>query len=228
MGIDLCALCILKQLFSSYSFSSVLTIGRQQIHMTKEHINFIMGKDFGLNYGDYSESLFKLFGVSLVDSIDASNYENCTIIHDLNTLIPIISKKYNFIFDGGCSEHIFNLPQVYQNFIDLLEVGGIFVGIVPNNNMSGHGFYQFSPEFFIQVFSTNYSMQLMDIYLAKVNTTINQWIKLDKFINFRNETKFNDTEPVYIIVIAKKISSSGKTLLENPPQQHNYENMDWN
>jgi hypothetical protein len=146
----------------------------------------------------------------------------------LNTLIPIISKKYNFIFDGGCSEHIFNLPQVYQNFIDLLEVGGIFVGIVPNNNMSGHGFYQFSPEFFIQVFSTNYSMQLMDIYLAKVNTTINQWIKLDKFINFRNETKFNDTEPVYIIVIAKKISSSGKTLLENPPQQHNYENMDWN
>jgi hypothetical protein len=70
-------------------------------------------------------------------------------------------------------------------------------------------------------------MQLIDLFLAKVNTPINQWIKLDNSINFRNETKFNNLEPVYIIVIAKKITNSGNNLLTCFPQQNNYENMDW-
>ena len=69
-------------------------------------------------------------------------------------------------------------------------------------------------------------MKLIDLYLAKINTPSNEWMKLDGIIHFRNETKFNDNEQVYIIVIAKKIKN-GKNLIENPPQQHNYENIDW-
>ena len=228
MGIDICGIYALSP-FLKNKFKHVLTIGRQQIHLNNIELNNILStfnlSHVQLNYNDYCEELFTFFGSEIVDSIDVSKYENCSIIHDLNYPINI-NKKYNFIYDGGCSEHIFNCPQAYQNFINLLDINGIFLGIVPNNNFSGHGFYQFSPEFFIQVFSDKYGMKLIDLYLAKINTPSNEWMKLDGIIHFRNETKFNDNEQVYIIVIAKKIKN-GKNLIENPPQQHNYENIDW-
>ena len=63
------------------------------------------------------------------------------------------SKKYQYIYDGGTIEHIFNIPQVIENIIDILDINGLFVSITCNNNFSGHGIYQFSPEFFLAVFS---------------------------------------------------------------------------
>ena len=147
MGIDICAFFALSP-FLKNRFKRVLTIGRQQVHINNISLNKILStfnlKQINLNYNDYCENLFIQFGSEIVDSIDVSNYENCSIIHDLNHPINI-DKQYDFIFDGGCSEHIFNCPQVYQNFINLLNLDGIFLGIVPNNNFSGHGFYQFSP-----------------------------------------------------------------------------------
>ena len=212
MGIDYCASVILPTL-NYKSFKKVLTIGRQQIH----------GNFFNYKYGDYCERIFT--SAERVDSIDASGYENCTIIHDLN--FPLKSEiKYDFVFDGGCSEHIFNCIQSYQNYINLLEVGGIFLGIVPNNNFSGHGFYQFSPEFFIQIFSNKYGMELLELYLARVDSPMNEWIKLDSEIKFRNESKFDDTRPVYIITIAKKIKENALSFINCVPQQHNY-TIDW-
>ena len=61
-----------------------------------------------------------------------------------------VNKKFDFILDGGTIEHIFNCPQVLDNIIYLLEIEGILCSITCNNNFSGHGFYQFSPDFFYQ------------------------------------------------------------------------------
>jgi hypothetical protein len=215
MGIDYCAFNVLLHLLNNNKFKNVLTIGRQQIHCDFLHFKC----------GEYCENLFTYFGSERVDSVDASNYENCTIIHDIN--YPMESEiKYDLIFDGGCSEHIFNCQQSYQNYINALEIGGIYLGIIPNNNFSGHGFYQFSPEFFVQIFQKKYNAELLELYLAKVNTPMSEWIKLDNTIRYRNETKFDDTTPVYIIVIAKKCSSDGIQFTEQFPQQHNYI-IDW-
>ena len=188
MGIDICGIFALSKFFK-YQFKNVLTIGRQQLHINNITLNNVLStfnlKQIHLNYNDYCEELFIQFGSEIVDSIDVSNYENCSIIHDLNYPIKTC-KLYDFIYDSGCSEHIFNCPQVYQNFINLLNINGVFLGIVPNNNFSGHGFYQFSPEFFIQVFSDKYGMNLIELYLAKLDTLPNEWMKLDDIIHFRN------------------------------------------
>ena len=191
---------------------AALTIGRQQIHISFENFN----------YGDFCENFLKELGADSVESIDINDYENATIIHDLNKPFKGKNfKSFDFIFDGGCTEHIFNIPQVYQNIIDLLKIGGTFLGIVPNNNFSGHGFYQFSPEFFLSVFSEKYGMEIESLFLVKENSDFHEWIPINE-IGYRNTTKFEGDEYVYIIVIAKKINI-GLNLIDFPPQQHSYQ-----
>jgi hypothetical protein len=90
---------------------------------------------------------------SVVDSIDISNYEGANLVHDLN--VPLqLERKYDLIIDGGTLEHIFNVPIVLDNLSALLKVGGKVLHFSPANNQMGHGFYQFSPEFFASYYSS--------------------------------------------------------------------------
>lgn len=238
MGIDITsldAILLSKEHISNVKKNS-LTIGRQQFHIPNYIINNFLKKYDLLNftnkynYYDYAENfLTDIFGYENVDSIDYSSYENAKIIHNMNNPFNY-TKKYQFIYDGGTTEHIFNIPQVYENIINLLDVGGIFCSVTCNNNFSGHGFYQFSPEFFLSIFSKKYGMQLIKLYLAKVNTESKDWLDVNNY-NYesfgRNCTSFNSTDPVYIIAIAKKISDNRENLINNSPQQNSYENIEW-
>lgn len=231
MGIDITGLeFILNSLKYVKSFNNLLTLGRQEIHLDFKNIVKLCNQYFidipETVVEQYCEKLFKYFGFKNVDSIDNSDYEKATIIHDMNK--PYNSPtKYNFIFDGGCIEHIFNIPQVLENIINMLEVNGIFCSVTVNNNFSGHGFYQFSPEIFSRVFIEKYGMKIEEIYLAKVNSSKINWVNVKNTISQRNEYKFNDNEQVYILTIAKKISNTRQSLLSNFPQQYNYEEFDW-
>lgn len=244
MGIDKTALelILLSQKYIKHKHNSkvnVLTLGRQQIHILQNDINQILYKyNFGslankFNIYDYSENLFVnllqercTYEEIFVDSIDNSNYEGASIIHNLN--IPFYSiKKYQYIYDGGTIEHIFNIPQVIESIIDMLDIDGIFVSITCNNNFSGHGMYQFSPEFFLSSMTEKYGMKLEAIYLGKVHTPFEEWIDVNDYKGGRNCTKFDDTEPVYILTIARKIQNKRQNLIYNSPHQYSYEKCDW-
>ena len=155
MGINIVGLeCIAASVPYVKFRGPMITLGRQQFYMNPHHVTEILRKRGApnyskvYNYNDYCETFFKDIGFSCVDTMDNSAYEGASIVHNLNLPIPSDSKKYNYIFDGGTTEHVFNMPQVFENVINLLEIGGIFASAVPNNNFSGHGMYQFSPEFF--------------------------------------------------------------------------------
>jgi hypothetical protein len=237
MGIDISAFdaILLSQTISLFTKKeNMLTLGRQGIHIYNYLMDKIASKyNIKLSndvYSPYCENLFKYFGFTNIDSIDYSAYENANIIHDMN--LPIsnndLLNKYQYIYDGGTIEHIFNTPQVCENIINLLDIGGIFLSVTCNNNLSGHGMYQFSPEFFMSAFSEKYGMKIISIYLAKVNSEVDNWIRCDTRNSWRNMSKFNDNEEVYIITIAQKISNDRLSLITNSPQQYSYEKVDWN
>jgi len=99
------------------------------------------------------------------------------------------------------------MPQLFENIINLLDIDGIFCSVTVNNNFSGHGFYQYSPEFFLSIFTHKYGMEIINLYIAKPNSEFNTWIDVNNFnkdCGGRNCASFNTTEPVYIITIAKK------------------------
>lgn len=233
MGIDYTG-C--EALFYSLQYitnkQNCLTLGRQGIHVQNDIINYFY-KKYNLlklentQYEIFCENLLTDLGFENIDSLDNSDYEKASIIHNMNNPIPNNFKKYDYILDAGTIEHIFNTPQVCENIINLLNLDGIYVSITPNNNFSGHGIYQFSPEFYLSAFSKNYGMEIKSLYLAKVGSGINDWINVNNFGDGRNITKFSGDEPVYIIAIIKKISNERNNLILNSPNQYSYENIDW-
>jgi hypothetical protein len=237
MGIDK---VVLEAIILSHKYlprenrHNVMSLARQQIHIPPQLMHCLFQKH-GIHSplhecGEYFEALFKDMGYTVTDSIDNSAYEDATIIHNLNLpfLLSKTEPRYNYVLDGGTIEHIFNCPQVCENIIDMMEVGGIYCSVTVNNNFSGHGIYQFSPEFFLSAFAPKYGMEVLELYLAEVNADRENWINVKSFNGWRNNTQINTQNSVYIIAIIKKISDDRESLLLNPPNQYSYENVDWN
>jgi SAM-dependent methyltransferase len=239
MGIDYTGLeALLHSLkyINKNNNKTAITLGRQHIHIYSNTIDNILDKYLLLNcknrnYSGSCETLLHdIFGFESIDSIDNSRYEGASIIHNMNDPIPNDFKKYDFVLDLGTIEHIFNVPQVCENIINLLNIGGTFLSVTVNNNFSGHGIYQFSPEFYLSAFSKKYGMEIQELYIAKINSGIESWINVNNYGNTgnsRNESRFGGDDPVYIIAIIKKISNERENLILNSPNQFSYEEMDW-
>ena len=181
MGILKAHMHILGMELSKESFISgnVLILSQQSVWNTLEGTKKIF-KKYGLDLRDLEENfkignliksfkdqkktreyinvyaLMKLLGADTVSTIDVSSYENVDIIHDMS--YPIKKEyhdKFDFIFDSGSLEHIFNFPQALENISKMLKVGGTFFLSVPSSNYIDHGFYSISPTLFFDYFEAN-------------------------------------------------------------------------
>lgn len=235
MGIDWCGLeAILISLSYCVSKQKAIMLGRQWYCLNPRQTEALLLKYSHKNHEleGYSESLFEHLGFENIFSLDNSSYEGASIIHNMNKPISA-DHKYNYIFDGGTTEHIFNAPQVYENIINMLEVGGIFCSVVPNNNWSGHGMYQFSPEFFLSIFTKKYGMEIKHLYLIRHGDYLENSIDVNGYNSAhmkefgRNNARINTSDPVTIVAIAQKISNERVSLLEDPPNQYSYEHHSW-
>ena len=245
MGIDIVGFhSFLHAITCVKKYDNVLTLGRQGLDIDFELANYI-GRQYGIEFSNnipflpweeispykaYCEKMIKCFNFTNIDSMDYSTYENATVIHNLNTPIPYHLKKYDLIVDGGTIEHVFNVPQVFENIINLLDINGIFVSITCNNNYSGHGFYQYSPDLFASIMQKKYGMELLSLKLAKLNTEPAEWHDVSNINNNddgRNLFHFDTNIPVYIICIARKISNERLNLILDPPNQFSYEEVQW-
>lgn len=151
----------------------VLTIGRQNISPTTIHDLERLAKEMNFKLRPFSEDvpfdnkaaknspitdniLFFSLGFNGIDSIDYSDFEQCTITHDLNTDVPTnLYDKYDLIFDGGSTEHIFNVPKALENYHKALKVRGRIIHALPSNGLVDHGFYMFSPTLLWDYYSAN-------------------------------------------------------------------------
>lgn len=95
----------------------------------------------------YSETLFEKLGFGPIETMDFSDYEGASVIHDLNLpVLKKLEKKFGFIFDGGTLEHVFNVPVALESVFRMLRVDGRFLSVNGLNGWHGHGMYQFNPE----------------------------------------------------------------------------------
>lgn len=95
----------------------------------------------------YYENLMSKLGFGDIESMDFSDYEGATILHDLNKPISTeLEGQFGFIFDGGTLEHVFNTPVALDNVFRMLKTGGRFVSANGMNGFNGHGLYQFGPD----------------------------------------------------------------------------------
>ena len=151
---------LLEARASGHHFGRVVTVGRSQLTVREGNLKRLCDR-FGvpvpggaMSHGVYADRFFvESLGAERVTALDASDYQDAGLVHDLNKPIPDeMEGRFDTLYDGGSLEHIFNVPVAVANYMRLIKPGGRLFLCIPANNQFGHGFYQFSSEFFYRVF----------------------------------------------------------------------------
>ncbi len=196
MGLPSGFLQLLFQLHARNQFAPpVLTLGVQDVYATYEQLQTMIVKA-GLPPRDlppeerelttsyllkhhilnsdplaHSRTLFRLMGLGPCESLDASNWESPTLVHDLNQPIPRAwHGRYGLILDGGTTEHLFDVRAAFSNLVRLLRVGGQVIHFSPVSGWINHGFFQPSPCLFYDFYLAN-GFQVREAYLLLFGPT---------------------------------------------------------
>jgi hypothetical protein len=170
MGIDNQTFNFLIYSSEKKQFGKTMSLGCQGIHLTEHELKEKLGSTSSIKSKDYCESLLiNYFNAHIVNSIDNSGYEDATFVHDMNKQIPEnLVSEYDTVFDGGCLEHIYNVPQALKNCSEMCKTGGQIIHALPTNNFNGHGFWQFSPELLFSLYSEKKGYKETEVFVADV------------------------------------------------------------
>jgi hypothetical protein len=176
----------------------------------------------------YCEDFLRQFlGAETITSFDASSYQAATVVHDFNRPIPPQFKNsFDAVIDGGTMEHIFDVRQVLENYMNLAKVGGSIFICTNANNLCGHGFYQFSSEFFYRVFSEANGFRVESLNLIETPLLFvelcprqNVYAAVDPAVIGKRTVIVND-KPLSIFVHARRIAD--RPLFAEAPHQSGY------
>ncbi len=223
MGIEYNAIrAILTAKKYGATLDKTITIGRQGLYENKKILERLF-KTYNISIPDtllsekYAEKILSFLGGNKIDSLDYSDYEHATILHDMNKRIDeSLKNSYDFVFDGGTLEHVFNFPVAIKNCMDLLKKDGFFVTVTVCNNFPGHGFYQFSPELFYRIFNNKNGFKLVYLGISEKN----KWYKTNDPEEIKERVTFKNKNETYLIAIAQKIENV--EIFKETPQQSDY------
>lgn len=132
-------------------------------------------------------------------------------------------KKFDFIYDGGSLEHVFNITQGLKNLTYLVKKDGYIMHLLPANNYIDHGFYSFNPTLLKDYYIQN-NFKIIEFFLIKQNYNLKEnhtW-----YVYEYNEEQIKDYDKwnwknnrMLLWVIAKKNSNSKKVIY---PTQSKY------
>lgn len=220
---------LLKCQREGVDFSSTLTLGCQHYFPgIKETRQLLAHKDpQGMaaisiaSQRPHSGNFWKYLGARQLITLDASDYEGATWVHDLN--IPVdLSKfpdRFSAVCDIGTLEHVFNYPQALRNSLELVKPGGTFLGFTTMNNFSGHGFYQFSPELFYRVLTPQNGFAIESVIAMEYGPGFH-WYEVTDPEKLGARANLINGYRVLLHVRAKKIREC--PILESIPQQSDY------
>jgi len=212
-------------------FARTAMIGRQELLLDSSALRRIF-EPFGITRNDtelmrllteengFAEPLLRLLGAEHIASVDASHYEQASIVHDMNLPIPeTLKESFSVVIDAGTLEHVYNFPIAIRNCMEMVEVGGHLLLMTPANNFMGHGFYQFSPELFFRVCSAENGFEIVKAILCEVDPRA-PWYAVVDPARVRRRVELVNRRPTYLLIQARKVRQV--PILATAPQQSDY------
>lgn len=241
MGISRSCFRLLCKLKSENGFGeSVLQLGRQSAMFNLKTLKksairhglnplaFEKSKNWDIYKNIATDKeIFLQLGFKNIRSIDISPYENSDIIHDLNNPVPnSLYNSQDLIFDGGTTEHVFDTLKVLANLHTMLKNNGIIIHYTPANNHVNHGFYQFSPSFYMDYYREN-NYEIVESFLVRSFKALNRTNLVYQYdsVIFENLAFGGWGRAMlgnWFVVKKNSNSTSGKI-----PQQNRYERIFW-
>ena len=211
-------------------FSRTLMIGRQWMYCDQDSLAQVFAKreidscpaQF-IRDNKYGDAFFSLLGAKEVQSLDYSDYEGASIIHDMNAPVPeSLKEKFSIVYDGGSLEHVFNIPQALKNCMEMIKVGGHFMQVNNANNLMGHGFWQFSPELMFRVFSEENGFKVKVLLLHELAAG-GDWYVVSDPEEVRQRVELRNDLPTLILTAAERVSQV--PVFTTTPQQSDYSDI---
>lgn len=211
-------------------FTKTALIGRQVLNTSFEEFSHIIRNEFKHDvdsktleaiYNErYADELFRYLGANEVHSFDYSDYEGATYIHNFNENIPEnFFAQYTAVIEGGTLEHIFNFPIAIKNCMQMIKVGGHYLGMSPANNNMGHGFYQFSPELYFRVFSQRNGFHIEHIILLEGKET-KKWLKVTDPYDVKRRVQIKNSMKTSLQILSTRLTDCH--IFSTPPLQSDY------
>lgn len=206
---------------SGVDLTRTLTLGRQQLFAGTDEVaagfddgGMPVGRErakyIAHDAGGFADAVFSELGAEVLDSLDVSDYEGATLIHDLNR--PWDEgrpKPYDLVFDGGTLEHIFEIQTALRTVRRLVAPGGHFIGVNPANNYFGHGFYQFSADFYYRAYSAESGFQVL-VMLVRNRHRGSRWYRPTDPTIAGDRVTMSGPWPANVYVLAKKVGEPGE------------------
>lgn len=216
-------------------FETTATIGRQSLAVPMGDLA-AWARRLGIAEPDwdsfavdgYSEDFFgKMLGAKTLMSFDFSAYQGAGVVHDFNQPLPrAYHTTCDAVVDGGSIEHIFDIKQVLSNYMALPKIGGDVHICTNANNVCGHGFYQFSPEFFYRVFSEANGYRIETVCLIETPFHLVEKSARQRIFEVADPASVGkrmvivNDKPVSIYVHARRVAE--RPLFAEPPYQSDY------
>ena len=217
--------------------ASIATIGQLQHFMSpkqardlcREHGLPAAADWTGRLFGSYGPEFFSAIGCKRLTVFDASAYEGADVVHDMNE--PVSAEhhqQYDIVVDGGSIEHIFRPDQTLANIMRMVRVGGSAIIWTPANNLCGHGFYQFSPEFFYSALRSSNGFDITAVRLVECRFPSVSLVPSRAVYDVRSPREIRDRvgvvsrRPLMMLVRATKLEHLDEPF-ERTPQQSDYE-----
>jgi SAM-dependent methyltransferase len=208
-------------------FGEVLTLGRQDLNVyPAKMVKVLETHGFPTTgfKGDpkvlYAEPCFLSLGAKKVSSMDFSDFEGATYVHDLNKPIGVeLKERFDLVYDGGTLEHVFNFPLGLQNCMEMVKPGGHLFIHAGTNGYCGHGFYQFSPELFYRALSPENGFEVLRMVLFRVGP-YGPWYEVRDPNDVQTRVELVSLWPMQLLIRAKR--TRVVPIFTNPPQQSDY------
>lgn len=168
----------------------------------------------------FAEPIFQALGAKEISSLDASTYQNAEFIHDMNLPIPdSLKNRFDVVYDGGSLEHVFTAPVALKNCMEMVKPDGRLLLHLPANNWFGHGFYQFSPDFFYSAFSGENGFEVERMILHRTGTRGHWYEVVDP--RKSGTCELLTSYPMMFLIRARKIRET--EIFASAPQQSYYD-----
>jgi hypothetical protein len=199
MGIDLHTFRFVSGLARQRPLGRVLTIGRQGVDFDPALAGVPPADP---TQAKYCEWAIAALGAEVVESVDVSDYEDATHVADLGKPAQL-SARYDTVIDAGSLEHVFDVVTAFRNVIGFTAKNGRIVHVLPVNNLSGHGFWQFSSDLLYALYSPPNGFAETRVYYAS-SLNPDEW-RLVPDPQPGTRTELVSIEPVILLSVTTKL-----------------------
>lgn len=233
MGIDLHTFRLIQDLAAQKPLGDVLTIGRQSVDFDASALG---DPPTDPVQAQYCEWVLRALGAGEVASLDISDYEDATYVGDLGAPLKL-PRSYDTVIDAGSLEHVFDVATAFRNLISFTAVGGRIVHVLPVNNLSGHGFWQFSSDLIYALYSDqNGFAETRVFYASSINQdewrlvpppqvgTRTELVSLEPVILLGVTTKQREVDALRVVqpFYDRAWSEGAEVLVSHPPSRANW------